>query len=255
MTKKTPFKLIEREEDGTVSFGFFEYVIQSLILISMIVFSIETLPNLSEAGIRTLRIIEIVTVAIFTLEYVLRLGLSQRRARYAFSFYGLIDLLAILPFYIGTGVDLRVVRAFRLIRLFRLIKVARYSQAIRRFHRAFVSIREELILFGVTTLIVLYLASVGIYYFESSSQPDKFGSVFESMWWAVATLTTVGYGDAFPITTGGRIFTFLILLVGLGVVAVPTGLFASALSAAKDEVKKDSVSSETSNSDEHDRAL
>ena len=85
----------------------------------------------------------------------------------------------------------------------------------------------------------LSLASVGIYYFEHDAQPDVFTSVFHSLWWAVTTLTTVGYGDSYPITLGGKIFTFIILMIGLGFVAVPTGLFASALSAARNEERED----------------
>ena len=106
---------------------------------------------------------------------------------------------------------------------------------MNRYKEAFLSIKEELVLFGVTALIILYLSSVGIYYFENPAQPEVFSSVFSSMWWAVITLTTVGYGDVYPVTVGGRIFTTLILMVGLGVVAVPTGLFASALSKVKEK--------------------
>jgi voltage-gated potassium channel len=85
------------------------------------------------------------------------------------------------------------------------------------------------------TIVLLYFAAVGIYYFENPAQPDAFVSVFHSLWWAVATLTTVGYGDVYPVTTGGRIFTFFILLIGLGIVSVPAGLVASALSKAREE--------------------
>ena len=92
-----------------------------------------------------------------------------------------------------------------------------------------------MILFGFVALIVLYLSAVGIYYFENAAQPDNFKSVLHSLWWAVTTLTTVGYGDMYPITAGGKFFTFLVLMLGLGVVAVPTGLLASALSQARDE--------------------
>ena len=93
-------------------------------------------------------------------------------------------------------------------------------------------------LFGSAALIILYLSAVGIYYFENEAQPEAFKSVFHSLWWAVATLTTVGYGDVYPITAGGRIFTFFVLAVGLGIVAVPSGLIASALSQAREEQGK-----------------
>ena len=90
-------------------------------------------------------------------------------------------------------------------------------------------------LFGICSMVLLYFSAVGIYYFEKEAQPEAFGSVFHSLWWAVATLTTVGYGDIYPVTVGGKVFTFFILMVGLGIVAVPTGLFASALSKAREE--------------------
>ena len=103
---------------------------------------------------------------------------------------GIIDLLAILPFYLSFGVDLRSIRAFRLLRLFRMFKLVRYSKAMQRFHRAFLIAREELVLFLLVTMILLYLAAVGIDHFEHNAQPDAFASVFHSLWWAVITLTT-----------------------------------------------------------------
>jgi len=160
---------------------------------------------------------------------------AANRIRYITSFFGLIDLAAILPFYITTGLDLRSLRAVRLLRLFRVLKLARYSKAVQRLHRAFRIAREQIVLFFVVACLLLYFAAVGIYYFENPAQPEVFKSVFHSLWWAVATLTTVGYGDMYPITAGGRVFTFIVLMVGLGVVAVPAGLLASALSQARQE--------------------
>ncbi|NAX22288.1 potassium channel family protein, partial [Vibrio sp. V39_P1S14PM300] len=101
-------------------------------------------------------------------------------------------------------------------------------------HQAFKIAKEELALFLAVSLIVLYLASVGIYYFENPVQPEVFSSIFHSLWWAVATLTTVGYGDIYPITPGGKVFTFFVLIVGLGIVSIPAGLVASALSKARE---------------------
>jgi len=105
-------------------------------------------------------------------------------------------------------------------------------KAVERYKNAVYSIRSELLIFISATIFLIYLSSIGIYYFENTAQPEVFSSVFDCMWWSVATLTTVGYGDVYPITLGGRIFTFFILMIGLSVVAVPAGLFATALQNA-----------------------
>lgn len=230
--------MIERDEKGRVSFGLWEYLIQALIVANLVAFAFETLPDLPADWVHFFKVFEVGAVVVFTVEFIARLLLSRPRLSYGFSFLGLIDLIAILPFYLSLGIDLRSVRAFRLFRLVRLFKLARYNKAVQRLHRAFVIVKEELVLFGVASIIVLYLASVGIFYFERDAQPDKFGSVFHSLWWAVATLTTVGYGDVFPITTGGKMFTFFLLLTGMGIIAVPTGLVASALSQAREEERE-----------------
>lgn len=238
-------KLVEQPE--TRAGRAFELTIQSLIVTSLVAYSIETLPSVREAmddavpDIVTtlLTLIEFVTVAVFTFEYVLRLAVADRKLRFIFSFYGIIDFLAILPFYValvagfGHNVDLRTLRSLRLFRLFRVFKLARYSRALSRFRRAFFAAREELVLYRILTLLMLYFAAAGIHFFESEAQPEAFSSIFSSLWWAVATLTTVGYGDVYPVTPGGRLFTFFVLMIGLGVVAVPAGIVAAALEQAR----------------------
>lgn len=230
--------MIAHDEHGRAHFGRLEGYLQLLILLNLAAFAIETLPDLSPGWQQALGIIEVLSVAVFTVEYLARVALSRPRSAYAWSFMGLIDLISIVPFYLSAGLDLRSVRAFRLLRIFRIFKLARYSAAARRYHLAFQYAREELVLFGTAALIVLYLAAVGIYYFESAAQPKIFASVFHSLWWAVVTLTTVGYGDVYPITVGGRIFTGFVLVIGLGIVAVPTGLLAAALSKAREHEKE-----------------
>lgn len=230
--------MIRYDKEGQVSFGKFDYIIQTIIVISLIAFSIETLPDLDSGVKETLKYVEVVIFIFFTIEYLVRVFKSRKRKGYIFSFFGIIDLVAILPFYLSLGIDLRSARAFRLLRLFSLLKLVRYSDAIKRYHRAFLIVKEELMLFGATATIVIFIASVGIYFFENPLQPDKFSSVFHSLWWSICTLTTVGYGDIYPITIGGKVFTFIVLMMGLGFVAVPTGLFASALSAARKEEKE-----------------
>ncbi len=221
--------------DPTASVGrAFAIVIQLLIVASLLGYSFETLPHLTAESRAWLRWLEIITVVIFSGEYLLRLWAAENRWKFATSFFGIIDLLAVLPFYIAPGADLRSVRVFRLLRLFRLLKLVRYSKAVRRFHLALNIAREELILFGTVSLIMLYLSAVGIYFFEHEAQPTHFASVFHSLWWATTTLTTVGYGDVYPVTLGGRCFTFVVLLVGLGIISIPAGIVASALAKARE---------------------
>lgn len=207
----------------------FDLTIQFLIVVSLVSFSIETIPGLSETTTQILKIIEIVTVSVFSLEYLCRVYIADKKLKFVFSFYGLVDLFAILPFYIPRGIDLRSIRILRLLRLFRILKVLRYNKAIQRFRLAFIRIKEEMILFLITTSFVIYISSIGIYYCEHQTQPEHFKSIFHCLWWSIVTLTTVGYGDTYPITAWGKIFASIVMVVGIGVVAVPSGLIASAL--------------------------
>lgn len=227
------------ENNDTKSGKVFDLTIQFFILISILSFSLETLPTLPAATRAILKYVEVITVIIFTIEYLLRVAVTDQKTKFIFSFFGIIDLAAILPFYLAVGIDLRSLRALRMLRIFRIFKLARYSQAIQRFHRAFVLVKEELVLFFCTACILIYLSAAGIYYFENQAQPETFQSVFHSLWWAVATLTTVGYGDVYPVTGGGKLFTFFVLMVGLGIIAVPAGLLASSLSKAREEQEEE----------------
>lgn len=230
--------MITHDKRGHAQFGRLEGLLQLLILVNLIAFAFETLPDLSPGMQQAFAWFETLSVMIFTVEFATRVAFSRPRLGYVHSFMGVIDLVSIIPFYLGLAFDLRSMRAIRLMRIFRIFKLARYSAAIRRFQQAFRYAREELILFGAAALIVLYLAAVGIYQFEHETQPQVFSSVFHSLWWAIVTLTTVGYGDAYPITAGGRVFTSLVLIVGLGIVAIPTGLLAAALTKARDHEKE-----------------
>ena len=152
---------------------------------------------------------------------------------YIFSFYGIIDFLAVIPYYLSS-IDLRFLRAFRIFRIFRAFKLIKYNKALNRFQIAYRIIKEELMLFMVVIIILLFIVSAGIYFFENEAQPEVFKSIFHSAWWSIVTLTTVGYGDVYPITVGGKIFTFFVLIIGVGVVTVPAGLVATSLSKARE---------------------
>ena len=212
----------------------FDATILFLIFVSMALFAIETLPALSDHVRERLKMFEWITFGLFTAEYLLRLWVAEKPIKYATSFFGIVDLAAIAPALLFVGFDTRVLRSFRLLRLLRLLKLARYNKAIRRLHSALQLAWEELILFFFATTILLFIAAAGIYQFENEAQPEAFASIFHSLWWAITTLTTVGYGDVYPITTGGKAFTTLVLLIGLGIVAMPAGLVASALTKARE---------------------
>ncbi len=213
----------------------FAFFIQALILVSIVTFSMETIPSLKPQTRTILQSIELLCVIVFTIEYLLRIFVADSKPKFIFSFFGIIDFLAILPFYLSFGVDLRSLRALRFLRLFRVLKLVRYNRAMNHFTRAIKSAKEEILLFIFITLILIYFAAVGIYYFENQAQPEHFSSIFDSLWWAIITLTTVGYGDVYPITVGGKIFTFIILMIGLGIVAIPTGIISSALTKSIDK--------------------
>lgn len=213
--------------------------IQALILVSVVTFSMETIPDLEPETRAILHKIEVFSVLIFTLEYFIRIYIAERKLKFIFSFFGIIDFLAILPFYLIIGIDLRSLRALRFLRLFRILKLVRYNRAMNQFSRAITSAKEQIFLFIFITLILIYFAAVGIYYFENAAQPEHFSSIFDSLWWAIITLTTVGYGDVYPITVGGKVFTFFILMIGLGIVAIPKGIISSALTNSVDNSGKE----------------
>lgn len=234
---KASIKSIVEFNDNSRS-RYFSFFIQALILLSIITFSIETIPDLKPQTRTVLQSIEAFCVVVFTVEYILRIYVADNKPKFIFSVFGIIDILAILPFYLSFGIDLRSLRALRFIRLFRILKMARYNRALSHFTRAIMVAKEEILLFLFVTFILIYFAAVGIYYFESQAQPEHFSSIFDSLWWAIITLTTVGYGDVYPITVGGRVFTFIILMIGLGIVAIPTGIISSALTKSIDSKGK-----------------
>ena len=213
-----------------------EILIQVLIIASVFQASLETMPDLKYKYKNFWDLSEIFFVTTFSLEYLTRIYFSKRKLKFIFSFYGLIDLISILPSIIlsMSSLDFRFIRILRFLKSFRILKLARYSKALNRFKNSLLDIKEELVVFFCLNLILLYMSATGIYYFEHEAQPEIFKSIPHSLWWAVATLTTVGYGDIYPVTAGGKIFTFLILIIGIGIISVPSGLFASSFTRNKE---------------------
>lgn len=213
----------------------------TLIILNVAAFTIETVPDIGRRYGYLFELFNLVSVAIFTIEYVLRLwscvelpllhALTPWRARIGFAMRPLmiIDLIAILPFYLGflIGIDLRILRIFR---LFRFLKLARYSPALVALGRVFANERRALFGAMLVMLALLLFASTGMYFLERHIQPEVFGSIPATAWWAIATLTTVGFGDVVPVTALGRIFGGLIMIFGLGMFALPIGIMATGFS-------------------------
>lgn len=154
------------EENDTRSGRYFDNIVQILILISLISFSLETLPDNSDQFNILLKYIEIASVILFSIEYALRIYVSKKPFKYILSFYGFVDILAILPFYIAHGLDLRFLRIFRIFRVFRSLKLIRYNKAMRRFHLAAKIVKEELVLFLMVAALFVFVAASGIYFLK-----------------------------------------------------------------------------------------
>jgi len=239
-------KLRSVVEDNTTKKGkIFDYIIDLLIVLSIIAFSIETFPDNSKRTIEILEKFDIVCFIVFSIEYLLRIYVAKKKTKYIFSFYGVIDFLAIAPFFLSSFLDLRFLRAFRILKIFRSLQSTKFNQAIKRISIASKLIKEELMLFFIVIFILIFTVSSGIYYFENEAQPETFKSVFHSMWWAVVTLMTVGYGDVVPVTLGGRIFTVIVLILGVLIVTVPAGLSATSLMKAREIQEKQERSKKT----------
>ncbi len=212
-------------------------IIQFLILASAVVFVLESDSRTDSHALHYV-VLDWVFFVLFSIEYILRVYIEPRKRDFIFSFYGIIDLLAILPsLFLLPG--FRILRILRFLRIFRIFKATRFILAVDRLTEALNEIRRELLALVILSLMLVYLAACGIHYFERVEQPEEFGSILDSMWWAIVTLTTVGYGDVYPITPGGKLFTALVTLIGVGLIAIPSGLLASVLTEARVERKKE----------------
>jgi voltage-gated potassium channel len=230
------YRILEQTE--TTAARIVDFLIMTLILVSVAAFTASTVPSAYAQYGRFLENIQRFAVIVFTVEYLLRLiaaggkpdskGSVREGLAYATSFYGVVDLLAILPFFLAiTG--FLALRSLRLLRLFRLFKIGRYSRALNMFVAVLRSRASQLGVFTYVSCIFMFIAATGVYYAENAHQPEKFSSIPASLWWAVVTLTTVGYGDTYPVTTAGKIFTAFVILIGLGVIAIPTGIISAGM--------------------------
>ena len=242
--KRRAHQIVNSPEDGGRASRLFDQTI--LVLIGLTAFGIvlETIEPIRQAAAGAFAVIEVVTVAVFTLEYVLRVWSCTEDPDFAHPLFGrlrfavqpliLVDLLAILPFYVGQ--DLRFARVLRLLRL---MKLTRYSESMSIIGDVLRNRRDSLISTLFVGFVLLLFASSLMYLAEREAQPDGFSSIPAAMWWGMVTLTTVGYGDLFPVTPLGRGFGAVVALLGIGLFALPAGILGSAFVEELDRRRAD----------------
>lgn len=216
---------------------YLDTAIMLLILGNVLAVILETVDPLYVAYGYEFYLFEVVSVAVFSVEYLGRLWAATEhpeysdpvrgRLRFALSPYMLIDLIAILPFFLGFLVDLRFLRAIRLLRFLRLFKLARYTESITLFATVLRRKKEDLVVASTVGGILLLLASSLMYFVERNAQPEAFSSIPEALWWGVVTLTTVGYGDVHPETAFGKAIGAIVAVIGIGLFALPASILAA----------------------------
>jgi len=225
-------------EPGGKDSKYFDPFIMTLIVLNVLAVTLETVQWIYLPYKHVFHAFDIFSVAVFTIEYALRiwtctLDLRYRhpvsgRIRFALTPFAIIDLVAILPFYLPLLIpDMRFVRVVRLFRIFRILKMARYSDSVNTFINVFRSKREDLTITFFAVVVLLMVASSLMYEAEYNAQPDKFSSIPAAMWWGIVTLATVGYGDLYPITPMGKLIGSIVVVLGIALFALPTGIFAS----------------------------
>jgi voltage-gated potassium channel len=243
-TKARLYDILVETRDGELPDRIIAMFLMALILLNVIAVILETVAEIATRYHALFYWLEAFSVIVFTVEYLLRLwvctldprsrGTVSGRVRYALTPMAMVDLIAILPFYLPAvlPLDLRMARMLRLLRLFRLFKMARYAESLNTFNEVIRNKKEELVISIIVLLILLLFSSSLMYVVESEAQPDKFASIPATMWWSVATLTTVGYGDVFPTTVLGKLLGAFIAILGIGVFALPTGILATGFAEA-----------------------
>jgi len=211
----------------------------ALIIVNVLVVILETVSSIHTQYLIEFRFIDDFSIIVFTIEYILRIWtctLHKKyqnpvtgRLRYASTPLAIVDLLAFLPFYLPVfiPIDLRMLRELRLLRLIRVLKLGRYSESIKLFEEVLVRKKEDIIVALGILLMVLVIVSSCMYYAEHEAQPVKFASIPQAMWWGIVTLATIGYGDTYPITPLGQVIGGLVIVIGIGVFALPTAILAS----------------------------
>ncbi|MEZ5940094.1 MAG: ion transporter [Planctomycetaceae bacterium] len=244
------WEIVEAGKPSDTASRVFDITILTLILLNVIASIAGTVQSIHERWGESLEVFEAISVVVFTFEYLVRMWSCVTSPRFRRPVSGriwhsvqpmsIIDLLAILPFYLPfVGIDLRSLRVLRLFRIFRVAKIGRYYSTLNVITDVIRSKREELVLTSILMSFLLVVSASLLYYCENAAQPELFSSIPATMWWSVTTLTSVGYGDMYPVTVLGKICASVIAILGIGMFALPTGIlgagFIEAIAKKKDQ--------------------
>lgn len=232
------YNVIREDDENKLSGTIFDSFIIAFIIISIVFVILDTfhLPAWYQA---TSRVVELAAMVVFSAEYILRIWTAplaypdktpaMARIKYIFSPMALVDLLSILPSYLPLFLPsaFTALRGLRIIRLLRVFKITRYNDTLTVMGRVFKKKAHQLFSSTIIVFLLMLIASMVMFDIESAAQPDKFDNAISAFWWAVSTVTTVGYGDLYPITTAGKIIGSAIAFMGIGLVAVPTGIISA----------------------------
>jgi voltage-gated potassium channel len=239
--KRKVYEILIDEEHDSVASKAVNLFILALILLNITLIALSSIGDLFLRFSPFFLFFEALTIIVFTVEYFLRIwacneasdykGAVMGRIRYALRPMMVIDLFAILPFYIliFTPLDLRFMMTGRLFRMMRVFRFGGFRQVIKMLKRVFKAKARELVLTFAIALIIIVFSAFVIYFTEHGSQPENFPSIPASLWWSVITLTTVGYGDIYPVTILGRIFASIVALLGVAIIFVPAGIISSGM--------------------------
>lgn len=240
MNRTRTWEIITNARPGDRASLVFDVSLVVLILANVVAMIVESVASVERRAHGPFVWFEAASVAAFTVEYALRVWACAEdpryadgwrgRARFAMTPLAVVDLLAVAPFYLPfLGLDLRVVRVFRLLRLARLLKLGRYTTALHLLARVLARRREELVMVGAFVVAMLLTASTLMYYAERDAQPEAFGSIPAAMWWTTTALTPLSQGGVDPVTGAGRALSACIAVLGLGLIALPTGIIGAGL--------------------------
>jgi len=263
--KRRSYEILEKGQSEDSWSRRVDLFIILLILLNILAVILESVKSLQVNYAILFDYVEKFSIVIFSIEYLIRIwSITEKeeysspfkgRLKYLFSFYSIVDLLAVIPAYIPmlAVVDSRVVRGIRMLRLFRILKLSRYNKAFSHIRSVIYNAKEELVisLFAVLTLLVI--SSSLMYFIENEVQPEAFSSIPATMWWGVATLTTVGYGDVYPITGFGKLMAGIMAILGVGLFALPAGILANGFGTTIENSNQEGLDVMTEKNKEEDK--